>query len=111
VRVAKSKEKMAVKTAQLVTSRFMAAPVETAAPSAVTDGVPEEDEVGDETEEVCMPLGVALTLGALALPEEVGTATEAEPLDEGAPGREPVAEALAPPPMEGGAEAWEGSTS
>jgi len=104
-RDAKSKEKMAVRTAQLLTSLPIAAPSEEAAPLAETEAL--VDGVDEIDDEVCMPLGEGVIL---AVAEGTGV-IEAELLAEGAPGRETVAEALPPPPMLGGGEAWDASTS
>jgi hypothetical protein len=105
-KAAKSKEKIAVRTAQLLTSLPIAAPSEEAAPLAETEALV-SDGVDETDDEVCIPLGVGVIL---ALAEGTGV-IEAELLAEGAPGREAVADALLPPAMLGGGEAWEGSTS
>jgi len=60
---------------------------------------------------VWKPLEVGDTTDGPALLEAEEVGTEPLALEEGVPGREPLAEALPPPPIVGGADAWDGLTS
>jgi len=113
---ANSNEKIAVKTAQLVRSLPVAPPEDAAAEPAVVVGVLVlgEDPVEEGALNVLIPLGVELVAKLETLPfvgAEAGAEVGEVPgLEEGAPGSEPLAEGVPPPPpMDGGEDACDGS--